>query len=171
MIGAYWGRFNPPHKGHMNLIKNLIKKVDTLLIVIGSAQHKNTKRNPFSGEERALMIKEYLKEENIPKDKVIPIPVPDGNTMNGSINNLFELCSKFDVLFTDKETIIKLIKNKVKVQRINRTGKISSTKIRNAIANDQDWQQYTGKSVAKIIKQINGIERIKNAYKATQNVV
>ena len=56
IIGCYWGRFNPVHKGHVLLIKKLLKKVDELVIAIGSSQEKNTKRNPFSGNERKQMI-------------------------------------------------------------------------------------------------------------------
>jgi len=56
MRGIYWGRFNPPHKGHLQLIKKILREVDNLIIVVGSAQEKNTKRNPFSGKERKKMI-------------------------------------------------------------------------------------------------------------------
>jgi nicotinamide-nucleotide adenylyltransferase len=160
MIGLYWGRFNPPHKGHMNLIKNLLKETDKLIIAVGSAKKSNTKRNPFSGTERVKLMKRYLKEEKIKNVKVIP--VPDGKSMSAGIKNLINECPKFDVLYTDKETIIKLIKTKTK--RIHRVGKISSTQIRDAIAHDKEWEHLTGKSVVKIIKKLKGIERIKKAY-------
>lgn len=166
MIGVYWGRFNPPHIGHIALIKKLVKKVDSLIIAIGSAKEKNTKRNPFDGNERKMMLKTYLKDEGI--DRVKVICVPDGKSYYSSIKNLIKKCSKFGILFTDKEVIIKemaKIDKNILVKRIKRTGRISSTILRNNIAKDQKWEHLTGKNVVKIIKRLNGIERIKAAYK------
>ncbi len=165
MIGVYWGRFNPPHKGHLRLIKNILREVDTLVIAIGSAEFKNTPRNPFDGQEKKFMMVAYLKELGINMNKVKVIPVPDGKSFSSAIKNLFRLCGKFDVLYTDKETIIKLIGKRVKVMRIKRIGNVSSTKIRDAIASGSKWEHLTGKSVAKLIEKFDGVERIKKAYK------
>ena len=159
MIAVYWGRFNPPHKGHMALIKKIVKEVNLLIVAIGEADTKNTKRNPFSGSERKKMMKTFLKEERIKHVKVVLIPT--AKTFSKSITNLFKVCPKFDVLYADKETIIKKMKNRVKIRRINRIGEVSATKIREAIAHDKDWEHLTGRSVAKIIRKINGIKRIK----------
>ena len=164
MIGLYWGRFNPPHKGHLKLIKKILKEVDILIIAIGSAEFKNTKRNPFDGNEKKKMIEAYLKEGKIDTKKINVIAVPDGKSFSSAINNVFQFCGNFDVLYTDKKTIINLIEKKIKVKRIKRAGTISSTQIRDAIANDQKWEHLTGKSVAKLIKKFKGIERIKKAY-------
>jgi nicotinamide-nucleotide adenylyltransferase len=164
MIGLYWGRFNPPHKGHLRMIEKILKETDSLIIAIGSAESKNSKRNPFNGDERKKMLKAYLKEKNIDKKKVKVIAVPDGKSFSSAIKNLFTLCGTFDTLYTDKETIINLIEKKVKIKKINRTGTISSTQIRDAIANDKKWEKFTGESVAKLIKQFKGIKRIKKAY-------
>jgi nicotinamide-nucleotide adenylyltransferase len=162
--GVYWGRFNPPHKGHISLIENLLKKVDKLIIAIGSSKEKNTKRNPFNGKERKLMLVSYLKERKINLDKVKIIEVPDGKSYESSVKNLLKLIPKFDVLFTDKKTIINLIEKKVEIQCIKRRGAISSTRIRDAIASNNKWEQLTGKSVAFLVKKLNGIKRIKRAY-------
>lgn len=164
MIGLYWGRFNPPHKGHLKLIKNILREVDELVLAIGSADLKNSKRNPFDGGERKKMIEAYLKENGIDNKKVRVVAVPDGKSFSSSIKNLFRLCGNFDVIYTDKETIIKIIQNRVKVRRIKRTGTISSTQIREAIANNKRWEHLTGKSVVNLIKKFKGIERIKKAY-------
>lgn len=167
IIGCYWGRFNPPHKGHILLIKKLLKKVSKLVIIIGSAQEKNTTRNPFSGNERKQMVQALLKEEKIPQNKYTVIAIPDGKSFNGSVSNLLSKAPKFDVIFTDKKSIIKILEKKVPVQKIKRTGSISSTKIRDAIASDEAWKFLTVKSVARLILKFNGIKRIKKAYKRT----
>ncbi len=162
MIGVYWGRFNPPHKGHLKLIKKIVKEVDDLIVAIGASELKDTKRNPFDGLEKRKMMEANLAEEGIKHVKVVA--VEDGKSYSSAIKNLFEACGKFDVLYTDKETIIKLVCKKVKVKRIHRKGEISSTKIRDAIASDGEWEHLTGRSVVKLIRKFNGIERIKKAY-------
>ena len=45
--------------------------------------------------------------------------------------------------------------------------KFHATQLRNAIANDKPWEHFTGKSVVKIIKKLNGIGRIKKIYKSS----
>ena len=165
MTGVYWGRFNPPHKGHLFIIKTLIKEVDTLIIAIGSAEIKNTKRNPFDGNERKIMMKVYLKENKLPIRRIKIITDPDGKSFSSGIKNLFRLCGKFDVIYTDKKTIIDLISNKVKIKKIKRKVRVSSTQIRDAIAKDKSWENLTGISVVKTIKGLNGINRIKKSYR------
>lgn len=108
MVAVYWGRFNPPHKGHLGLIKKILKKSDDLIVAIGSAQEKNTKRNPFSGMERKKLMEAYLKENNISKSQVRVKTINDGKSFSSSVKNLFAKCGKFDVLYTDKESIIGL---------------------------------------------------------------
>jgi nicotinamide-nucleotide adenylyltransferase len=162
MIAVYWGRFNPPHYGHINLIKKILKEVDSLVIAIGEASTKNEKRNPFSGSERKQMIKAFLREEKIQRVKVVLVPTT--KSFSASVKKLFEVCLKFDVMYADKEIVIRKVKNRVKVRRIKRVGTISATKIRDAIAYDKNWEHLTGKSVAKIIRKINGIARIKKLY-------
>lgn len=169
MIGVYWGRFNPPHKGHLQLIKKILREVDRLYIAIGSAECENTKRNPFSGEERKRMLKDYLKEEKIDVKKVRIITVQDGKSNSSGVKNLFGSCGKFDMIFTDKATIIEIVKRRANVQKIRRTGKISATQIRDAIANDNKWEHLTGKSTARLIMRLKGIERIKKAYRLAEN--
>ena len=165
MKSAYWGRFNPPHKGHLKIIKKILKQSDQLIVAIGSGQEKNTKRNPFSGLERKKLMEAYLAENKINSDCVKVVVVNDGKSFSSSIKNLFDKCKSFDVLYTDKESIIALAEKKVKIERIKRTGSISSTQIRDAIVNDKKWEHQTGVSVASKIKAIKGIERIKKAYR------
>jgi nicotinamide-nucleotide adenylyltransferase len=163
LVGCYWGRFNPIHKGHLNLIKKLLKKVDKLIIAVGSSQEKNTQRNPFSGSERKQMIEAALKSENIPKASYRVITVQDGKTYPISVANLLKKAPKINILFTDKPCLMKAIKKKIAVQRTKRTGTISSTKIREGIAFNKPWKALTTPSVVRLIIKFNGIKRIKKA--------
>jgi len=137
-----------------------------LIVAVGNAESKNTKRNPFSGDERVKMLKGYLKEQDIKVEDVVA--VEDGNSWASSIDNLFEKCGKFEILFTDHKTIARLVGNRVKVVSFERKGDISSTLMRDSIAKGEEWENLTGKSVVSLIRRFDGIARIKRAYGATE---
>ena len=65
MKALFIGRFQPFHKGHLKAIKYLFNKYDGIIIGVGSSQYSNTVENPFSSDERMLMIRESLKQEKI----------------------------------------------------------------------------------------------------------
>ena len=148
-IGVYWGRFNPPHKGHLSVISKLKNKCN-LIVAIGSSEHRNEKKNPFSGAERKKMMEAYLKEMKIKDVKVVTLI--DGKSYSCAIDNLIKKCDP-DALFlsTEKSSVIKLARSrKVNVISFKRTGSISSTLIRGHIAfGDNRWKSMTGKSVAR----------------------
>ncbi len=54
------GRFQPFHKGHEKIISYLLRRYSNVTIVIGSAQEKRTKENPFSAVERKQMIRRLV---------------------------------------------------------------------------------------------------------------
>ena len=110
------------------------------------------------------MMEAYLKETGIGLKRVRVIAIEDGKSYMEGFRKLISSCGKFDVVYADKEAVIKVIGNKYPVRRIIRKGNISATKIRDAIANDKKWENLTGKSVARLIKKFRGIERIKKAY-------
>ena len=59
--GMYVGRFQPFHKGHLNVVRNALEHCDKLVIVIGSAQECGTKKNPYSWEVRKEIIRRSLR--------------------------------------------------------------------------------------------------------------
>lgn len=46
-IGLLCGRFQPVHRGHIELIREALKHCDHLIIAIGSAQESGTKKEPL----------------------------------------------------------------------------------------------------------------------------
>jgi nicotinamide-nucleotide adenylyltransferase len=68
------GRFQPFHKGHLQVIKKILGEVDSLIIVIGSSQHKNNLENPLSADEREEMIKRVLEQEGLKNYAIFQVP-------------------------------------------------------------------------------------------------
>lgn len=63
--GVMLGRFQPLHNGHIELIKEILKENDKLLLIIGSANKEGTLRNPFEIELRKEWIDRYLDENGL----------------------------------------------------------------------------------------------------------
>lgn len=53
----YIGRFQPFHNGHMRAIEHALRTVDRVVIILGSAQSPRTVKNPFTVDERMMMIR------------------------------------------------------------------------------------------------------------------
>ena len=69
--GLYVGRFQPFHLGHLGAIKAVLKEVDELVIVIGSAQYSHNANNPFTTGERLVMIRRALQEAKVDYSKLL----------------------------------------------------------------------------------------------------
>lgn len=163
-IAVYWGRFNPPHRGHLEVIRKF-KDRYRLVVAIGSSERRNLKTDPFSGVERKAMMEAYLEEEGIQGVRVVTLK--DGPSWSWAIRNLLERCEPDVLLLSeDKEELANKVKGKVRVVQFPRTGKVSSTWIRDSIASgERGWKQLTGRSVAALVVKFNGVHRIQRAYR------
>merc|ERR1711915_858014 len=56
------GSFNPPHRGHIEILKYLSNTYEKVYIVIGLNPSKNY---PVSPEDRASMLKDIIVEEKL----------------------------------------------------------------------------------------------------------
>ena len=76
--GLIVGRFQPPHLGHLEIIKQILDKVDEIVIVIAAAQISHTIKNPFTAGERLTllrtMIKKKIKRTNTPSKEKFMSP-------------------------------------------------------------------------------------------------
>lgn len=61
-VAVMVGRLNPPHMGHIRVIKKALSENKSLILFLGSANVVNEK-NPFSYQERALFLNELFAEE------------------------------------------------------------------------------------------------------------
>jgi cytidyltransferase-like protein len=83
--GLYLGRFQPFHDGHGSIVTQAWLHCDKLIIGIGSAQERRTKRNPLSYDERAALI--YVLTLFSKDIKIIPIFDRDEYADNASWGN------------------------------------------------------------------------------------
>ena len=152
------GRFQPFHNAHLADINKILKESDEVIIAIGSSQDKNTFENPFSYNERKQMIVNVLKKHKINNFKIYP--VPDFHNNNKWTSYIKKNLPRFDSIYSGNQLTLKCFKND-SVKKIKLIRGISSTKIRNFIIKNKNWQKLVPKEVSDYIKKIKGVERIK----------
>ena len=159
--GLFVGRFQPFHNGHKYLIEKALEEVDELIIGIGSSQFGYTKNNPFTFEERAMMIDEQLKGNY----KIFPIP--DINDYPRWVSHVEDIVGEFDIVYAGRGSDItqKCFREKgYNIRYVDDEIKISATEIRNMMASDNGWKKHLPESTNKIISDKKGIERMKYLF-------
>jgi len=163
--GLYVGRFQPFHLGHLSAIKEVLKEVDELVIVIGSAQYSHTNNNPFTAGERLVMVRQALEENGIDSGRVWIVPVPDVHLHMMWVSSVEGYAPHFDIVFSNEPLTRRLFTEagyQVKPIRFFNRKDYSSTEIREKMVRDENWQKLVPKSVAAFLKKIDGISRMKD---------
>jgi len=162
--GLFVGRFQPFHKGHLATVKFALGKVDQLVIVVGSAQKSHEEKNPFTAGERIRMIKESLDSEKIDATKIMIIPVPDVDVHSLWTRQVDMLVPKYDVVFANDPFTLMLFRergvNTMEAPLVDRN-EMQATEVRKKMALGEKWDGLVPAPVAKIIEEINGVERVK----------
>jgi len=100
--GLFVGRFQPIHKGHLKVISNILKQVDELIVIVGSAQYSHTMDNPFTVGERIVMMREAMENKGISSARCWIIPVPDVHIHMIWVAEIMGYTPKFDMVFTNE---------------------------------------------------------------------
>ncbi|MDH7478098.1 MAG: nicotinamide-nucleotide adenylyltransferase [Candidatus Bathyarchaeota archaeon] len=167
--GLYVGRFQPFHLGHLGAIKDILKEVDELVIVIGSAQYSHRIDNPFTAGERLIMIRKALEEAKIDYSRVWIVPVPDVHLHMMWVAAVEGYTPHFDVVYSNEPLTRRLFLEadyKVKAIRFHERKLYSSTEIRARMLKDESWEKLVPKSVAAFIKEIDGVNRLRDLTKS-----
>lgn len=159
------GRYQPFHNGHLEVVKQILKECDVLVIGIGSAQDSHTKDNPFTGGERLSMISEALADEGVPLHRYIIVPIPDINNNALWVSHVKAFCPPFDVAYTRNPLSKRLFEEagmRVKEQPLFDRHKYSGTAIREKMLKGDNWEGLVPKGVARVIMKVGGVERMKS---------
>lgn len=150
VTGVMLTRAQPFHKGHMDVVNQILKENERCLIVIGSANKCNTERNPLMITDRTRMITHVLKWHNLTQSTVQLLPLCDwsmenayqyaqewGNFLYYNIVNAIQQ-KEFAFYYNDDPETVKRwfnpdISKRVTVRSSVRVRDVSGTKIRDAI--------------------------------------
>ena len=156
------GRFQPLHKGHLEVIKKVASECDRMIIGIGSAQYSHSCDNPFTAGERYLMISETLKDEGITNASIVPIE--DLNRYSVWVSHVVSMCPPFSKVYSNNNVTRRLFEEaniEVRDSPLYNRKEFSGTEVRKRMSEGGDWESLVPKAVAKVIKDIDGISRIR----------
>ena len=167
--GLFVGRFQPFHLGHLAAIKDVLKEVDELVIVIGSAQYSHNLNNPFTAGERLIMVRKALEEAGMDYSRVWVVPVPDVHLHMMWVSAVEGYTPSFDVVYSNEPLARRLFieaKYRVKAVRFHERKLYSSTEIRERMLKGESWEKLVPKGVAAFIKEIDGVNRLRDLTKS-----
>jgi nicotinamide-nucleotide adenylyltransferase len=155
--------------GHLAAIKDVLKEVDELVIVIGSAQYSHNLNNPFTAGERLIMVRKALEEAGIDYSRVWVVPVPDAHLHMMWVSAVEGYTPSFSVVYSNEPLTRRLFieaKYRVKSIRFHERKLYSSTEIRERMLKEESWEKLVPKSVAAFIKEIDGVNRLRDLTKS-----
>ena len=166
--GLFVGRFQPFHKGHLEVMKKILEEVDELVIIVGSSQYSHRLDNPFTAGERITMIRKALQEEGIQLSRIWIIPVPDVHQHMLWVYQIIGYCPKFDVIYANEPLTCRLfLEAGIKVERVPPMKRkvYLATEIRKRILEGGDWEELVPSSVVNFIREIEGDVRLRDLNK------
>ena len=168
MAAVMIGRYQPFHLGHLELVRQVLDENDEIIILIGSSQANFTLKNPFTAGERVWMIRDSLIESKIDLSRVFLVNVTDEENNVKWFSNIKSVSPPFNVLYTGNNFVRTLLKREtiiIKKPKLIEGNLLKGSVIRKLILEDNTkWQDLVSKSVIKIFKEIDAVERIRNIY-------
>jgi nicotinamide-nucleotide adenylyltransferase len=172
--GLMLGRFQPFHKGHLALTKQILSECDELLIIIGSAQFNFIDKDPFSAGERVLMIHEALKEAGADLSRCYIIPVANDENNARWLAYIRSMVPPFDVLYSGNDFVKYLARSQdssivIEDPMFVEINEYNGTNIRRLMQEGKPWEHLVPPAVAKVIQQVGGIVRINMLARSDSN--
>ena len=157
------GRFQPFHLGHLDLIQQILKECDEVIILVTSAQFNYLEKDPFTAGERIEMIHNSLKESDIDLNKCIILSLENQFNIATWSSYLKSMLPHFDRVYSGNEYVKMLLKDSdievttpVFLDRQNYSG----TKIRSMMISGGDWKKFVPHAVSTFIQKNDGENRL-----------
>ena len=160
---VFVGRFQPFHKGHLEALKDILAKVEEVVIVVGSAQYSHQLDNPFTAGERVTMVRTALEAEGIKPERYWVVPVPDVHVHTLWVAQVVGYTPRFDVVYTNEPLTRRLFVEagfQVKPISFHKRGVYSATEIRERMLKGEKWEELVPRSVRQVIAEIDGVKRV-----------
>jgi nicotinamide-nucleotide adenylyltransferase len=172
--GLMLGRFQPFHRGHLALTKQILSECDELLMIIGSAQFNFIDKDPFSAGERMLMIHEALKEAGVDLSRCYIIPVANDENNARWLAYIRSMAPPFDVLYSGNDFVKYLARSQdssivIEDPMFAEINEYNGTNIRRLMQEGKPWEHLVPPAVAKVIQQVGGIVRINMLARSDSN--
>ena len=167
-VALFLGRFQPFHHGHIYMLNKILKLYKKIKIGVGSSQFSKTKINPFTYEERVNFITSALNKRGITSERFSIYPIPDIFNASKWVNHVISIVGNFDTIFSNSDWVRQLFQNEGYIigEKIGIfKKKYNASNVRKLICKDnRNWTTLVPKEVVNLIKDYEGIERIRNLF-------
>ena len=163
--GILIGRMQPVHNWHMEVIKRILEEVDEIVIGIGSAQLSHEVKDPFTAGERVLMMTQALAEIDVDPSRYYIIPMQDINFNAIWASHVKMLTPPFSIVYSGNPLVKQLFAEEgyeVRQPPLYDRIHLSGTEVRRRILENENWQELVPKATVNLLREIDGINRLKN---------
>ncbi|MFQ3283925.1 MAG: nicotinamide-nucleotide adenylyltransferase [Natronomonas sp.] len=167
--GFYIGRFQPYHEGHHAMVDRIRDEIDELVVGIGSADQSHTVRNPFTAGERIMMITKALAEFEM---TTYAVPIEDLNRNSVWVSHVQSMSPNFDVAYSNNPLVVRLFEEagiEVRQSPMFQREEFEGTEVRTRMAAGDDWESLVPQTVAEVIEEIEGLNRIQRITETDTN--
>ena len=164
MRGLMMGRFQPFHTGHLELVKQILSECDEVIIALTGSQFNYIEKDPFTAGERIEMIHDALNEDGIELSKCYIIPIENQFNVATWASYLKSILPEFHKVYSGNEYVEMLLADygyDVIAPKFLDRSNYNATRIRNLIATEKEWEKFVPPAISRVIKKINGENRIK----------
>lgn len=165
MRGLLVGRMQPVHEGHLEVIRQILREVEEVIIGIGSAQLSHTLKDPFTAGERTMMLSKSLSENGIPASSYYITPIQDITCNSVWVAHVEMLTPPFNHVFAGNPLVQRLFFEagyKVTEPPLFNREIYSGTEVRRRILAGEDWESLVPEAVVEVIKEIDGVKRMEH---------
>ena len=163
------GRFQPFHLGHMDLVRQILKECDEVIILVTSSQFNYLEKDPFTAGERIEMIHNSIKEADIDLTRCIILAIENQFNIATWAAYLKSMLPNFQRVYSGNEYVKMLLADSnievIKPVFLDRD-QYNATKIRSMIISGENWEQFVPKEVASYITKIDGKTRLETIHKS-----
>jgi nicotinamide-nucleotide adenylyltransferase len=157
------GRFQPFHKGHLEVVRTIAKECESVTIGIGSAQYSHTLDNPFTAGERHLMISRSLRDDGLADLSIVPIV--DINRYAVWVSHVVSMVPPFKAVYSNNPLTKRLFSEagyEVRASPLFNRDLYSGTEIRRRMVSGERWEHLVPEAVAEVIRDVNGLDRMRD---------
>jgi len=161
--GLLIGRFQPFHRGHLEVVRKVRADLPSasLLIGVGTADESYTWENPFTAGERLEMIERALGEAKV--ENVQLIPISDISRHALWVSYLEALLPPFDRVYTNNPLTRLLFERAgylVESPPLFDRARFEGVRIREQLAEGSGWKEAVPPAVAAYLEEIGAPARL-----------
>ena len=161
--GLFIGRFQPMHRGHLEVVRRLASRHDEVVVAVGSANVSHTALNPFTGGERVAMVGGALREAGVGNALVLPLPDVGRNAV--WVSHVASLVPRFSTLYTNNPLPRRLFEEAgyaVRPAEFHERGRFEGTRIRHLMLEGGAWEDLVPPAVARVVREEGLLQRLRD---------